>query len=70
MIDENYDKILWSVREGYGMGEVQAEKLYRHLWIYTHGIASLCATRMCKFTQEEIGEMMTEVFRGLLGKRF
>lgn len=66
IIDENYDKILSSVRDGYGISMEDSERLYRHLWIYTHGIASLCATKMCRFTAEEISVMMTEVFIALL----
>ena len=66
VIDENYDAILSSVKDGYGLPIETAEKLYRHLWIYTHGIAALCATKMCRFTSEEISSMMTEVFIGLL----
>lgn len=66
MIDENYDQILLSVQKGYNLGEKDAENLYRHLWIYTHGIAVLCATNMCLFTVEEISRMMSEIFRGLL----
>lgn len=66
IIDENYDEILSSVRDGYGLPCKTAEKLYRHLWIYTHGIAALCATKTCRFTGEEISTMMTEVFIGLL----
>ncbi len=66
IIDENYDQILQSVQNGYGLDEKDAENLYRHLWIYSHGIAVLCATNMCSFTAEEIGKMMSEVFVGLL----
>ncbi|MCM1120688.1 MAG: TetR/AcrR family transcriptional regulator [bacterium] len=66
IIDENYEAILSSVKGGYGLPRETAEKLYRHLWIYTHGIAALCATKMCRFTGEEISAMMTEVFIGLL----
>ena len=66
IIDESYDQILQSVQNGYGLGEKDAENLYRHLWIYTHGIAVLCATNMCSFTAEEISRMMTEVCGGLL----
>lgn len=66
MIDESYDAILASVKDGYGLTREAAERLYRHLWIYTHGIAALCATKVCRFTGEEIGAMMTEVFIGLL----
>lgn len=68
MIDESYDKILASITTEYGMAGKDAEKLYRHLWIYTHGIATLCATKMCRFTSKEISDMMTEVFSSLLKK--
>lgn len=66
IIDESYDKILASITSGYGIKGNEAEKLYRHLWIYTHGIASLCATKMCHFTDKEISELITEVFISLL----
>ena len=66
IIDESYEQILLSVQKGYGLDEKDAEHLYRHLWIYTHGIAVLCATNMCSFTAEEISKMMTEVFVSLL----
>ena len=66
IIDESYDQILQSVQKGYGLDKKDAENLYRHLWIYTHGIAVLCATNMCLFTAEEISNMMTDVCRGLL----
>lgn len=66
LIDENYEKILDSITEGYGVGRKIAEKLYRHLWIYSHGIAALCTTKMCRFTGEEINQMITEVFTSLL----
>lgn len=73
LIDRNYEMILASVRDDYGMDELSAQSFYQHLWIYSHGIASLCATGMCRFTGEEISKMMTEVFLSLLnnwgGKR-
>ncbi len=65
-IEESYDQILGSITAEYQIAEKDAKKLYRHLWIYTHGIASLCATKMCHFTSKEISEMMTEVFISLL----
>lgn len=66
LIDESYKQILLSIQSDYGLESASAEKLYHHLWIYTHGIATLCATRMCRFTSEEISGMMTEVCRSLL----
>lgn len=66
IIDESYDKILASITNSYALKVNEAEKLYKHLWIYTHGIASLCATKMCRFTDKEISEMLTDVFTGLM----
>lgn len=66
LIEENYGAILGSIQEEYGLGAEDAKKLYWHLWIYSHGVASLCATKMCRFTGAEIGEMMTEVCVSLL----
>ena len=66
VIDDNYDKILASLIDGYRIEEPVAERIYQHLWIYSHGIATLCATKMCQFTKEEIEQMMAEIFRGLL----
>lgn len=68
LIDESYKDILLSIRKDYEISELSAKKLYRHLWIYTHGIASLCATKMCRFTGEEISTMITEVCMSVLKK--
>lgn len=61
VIEESYGEILLSIQDDYGIDERLAERLYHHLWIYTHGIATLCATRMCRFTGAEIDSMITEV---------
>ena len=68
LIDESYGDILLSIQKDYEISELSAKKLYQHLWIYTHGIASLCATKMCRFTGEEISTMITEVCTGVLKK--
>lgn len=66
VIDENYEDILSSIVDGYGISDADAQRLYQHLWIYTHGIASLLATRMCRFTPAQVGGMMTDIFISLL----
>lgn len=68
VIDDNYSMILKSVQKSYDLREAEAEKLYRHLWVYTHGIAVLCATNMCTFTGKQIGNMITEVCASILKK--
>ena len=68
-IDENYSVILQSITDQYPVSTENAVILYRHLWIYSHGIATLCATSMCRFSDEKMEEMLTEVFRALLIER-
>jgi len=65
-IDASYEKILQSVQKPYGLDRQTADRLYQHLWIYAHGIATMCATELCNYTMEQIKEMMKEVFDGLL----
>ncbi len=65
-IDDNYPAILKSITDQFPISTGDAVILYRHLWIYSHGIAVLCATSMCRFTGEEIGNMLTEVFKALI----
>lgn len=66
LIDGNYEEILYSVKEPYGLQEEDAKRLYQHLWVYTHGIASLCASKVSVFTDKEIISMMSEIFVSLL----
>lgn len=68
LIDESYEDILKSVKEPYGLREADAKRLYQHLWVYTHGIAAMCATNVCVFTEVEIQSMMTDIFVSLLEK--
>lgn len=68
LLDQSYAEILASITENYGVTNTAAQRLYSHLWIYTHGIATLCATKMCRFTEEEISDFLTEVFVSLLKK--
>lgn len=68
-IDDNYPVILKSITDQYPVSTDDAVVLYRHLWIYSHGIATLCATSMCRFTGEEIGNMLTEVFKSMLTEK-
>lgn len=66
VIDENYPQILASIQDSYSFDLSQSEKLYRHLWIYTHGIAVLCATNMCTFTADVMSQMLTEVCTAMI----
>lgn len=66
--DERYGQVVDSIQSGFGVDPLAAGGLYRHMWIYTHGIATLMVTGVCDFTDEEIGQMLTQVFLGLLSQ--
>ncbi|MCI8343247.1 MAG: WHG domain-containing protein [Clostridia bacterium] len=67
-LDEKYAEILSSVTNRYGVDQKTANALYRHLWVYTHGIASLCASGTCAFTEAQTDGMLTDIFVALLAQ--
>lgn len=68
IIDDNYPQILYSVEKCFSLNQKDSQWVYRHLWIYSHGIAVFCATKMCIFTMDEIDKMLTEVCMSILRK--
>ena len=66
VLDDSAGKILDSIMVGYGFDSETAQKIYLHLFTYSHGIATLIATKVCAFTAEQISTMLTEVFKGIL----
>ena len=68
MIEEHYEEILTSIEQGYGTSRETALDLYFHLWVYSHGIAVLIATKVCAFSEEQITENIGEIFKSLFQK--
>lgn len=68
VIDDYYEKIIGSIRIGYGFGYETAKEIYLHMWIYSHGIATLLATKVCAFSREEISDMLTDVCSSIIRK--
>ncbi len=66
LIEENYTQIRSALQQAYALDDTETDRLYRHLWVYTHGLAVLCATKMCSFSKVTISEMLTEIFTGQL----
>ena len=67
-IDRYYEKILQSVQASYGFGYETSKEIYMHMWIYTHGIAALIATNVCRFSEEEISDKLTDVCSSVIRK--
>lgn len=56
------------LRKEYGLSGEEAMALFRHVWIYTYGIGSLCATGMCRFPEEEINDLLGQDFMAMLAR--
>ena len=66
MRDYEYRSVIESIDEEYKISIENAKKLYEHLFIYSHGIATLTVTGIHNFTPTEIIEYMTEVAKSLI----
>lgn len=54
------------IREEYGMSEADARLLFENVWIYTFGVGALCATRVCHFSEEELGRMLSTELQAMM----
>jgi len=54
------------IQRDYGLSQNDAKALFEHVWIYTFGIGALCATGMCRFSQDEIIQMLGQDFMAML----
>ncbi len=68
VLDDNFEKILNSITKTYSVDIESAKKMYFHLWIYTHGIAVLTVSNVCKFSEDEISELLTYQFVSIYKK--
>lgn len=64
--DDNHEEICNYIKDNFALSHEDAWHLYEQLWIYSHGIATLCATRVCSFEEEEMDSYLTEIFKSLL----
>ena len=66
MRDYEYRSVIESIDEEYKISIENAKKFYEHLFIYSHGIATLTVTGIYNFTPSEIIEYMAEVAKSLI----
>lgn len=68
LYEESYERILSSLAESYRLPTETAEKLYRHMWIYVHGLAVMTVTNIASFSDGEATELLSQAFRAFLGE--
>lgn len=66
LLDENNKKIVGALISTWGVSPETAKSLHKNIMLYTHGIAVLCATGSCEFSDEEISERLTFAFTSML----
>ncbi len=62
----HYEKIITAAEDNFSIDREQAEFVYHNLWAYAHGIAVMSATGVCKFSLEEISQMLGMACRSFL----
>lgn len=55
-----------AIQRDYELSQEEAKRLFKNVWIYTFGVGALCATRVCDFTTEQIGEMLSTAFHAMI----
>lgn len=47
--------------------DIESSKLlFENMWIYTYGIGTLCATKVCKFSEQKLSDLLSNEFNILL----
>lgn len=54
------------IQKDYGLDYAEAKQLFMHTWIYTYGIGALIATGMCRFSPDEVQDMLSCEFVAML----
>lgn len=66
LLDENNAKIVSALVKSWSLDIKTARELHKNIMLFTHGIAVLCASGSCDFTDEEISERLTFAFTAML----
>ena len=66
MKDHSYQLVLDSIVADYPLTVEEASRLYQHLFIYSHGMASMVASGIYQFSMEEVIGLLTEVCQSLI----
>lgn len=60
------DLCIDAIQQDYALSPTDARTLFEHVWIYTFGVGALCATRVCRFSAEELGSMLSAEFHAMM----
>lgn len=61
IIPDNYKIVFGAFRETYSLSENGAKRLFVHVGVYLHGLATLFAEKMCDYPLEYVWELLAEM---------
>ena len=65
-LGDTVDICLDVMQKDYALTRAEADLLFRQVWLHTFAICVLAANKVCRFTPEEISEMLSLEFQGTL----
>lgn len=66
LADENTPFAVDVIVREKGISQADARRVFRELWLFSHGIATMEATGTARFSDEEVEEMLSDVYLGVL----
>lgn len=60
------DICIEAIEKDYELSASDAKLLFENVWIYTFGVGALCATRVCHFSEERVGHMLSTQFQAMM----
>lgn len=63
---DSYEKSVFIIMKNYGITHEQAFRLHIEMWLFVHGIATMCLNGYLGDDMDEISNMITDVFNGLI----
>lgn len=54
------------IKKDYGFTDDEAKTLFEQMWVHAFGMGALCAMKVCDLTEEQIAEMLGQVFAGMV----
>lgn len=60
-----YEDAVAMIMEKMGLSRSQAERLQAEMWVFVHGVGTMCATGYMDWDTETVSKMLTDVFCGV-----
>lgn len=65
-LGDTADSCIEVIKRDYELTDDKAHALFENVWIYTFGVASLCATGACRFSETELSNMLGSCFKAAM----